>query len=200
MSWFCIPRRKLVRERLRSHPIDRAHEVAVVYRSVPRFYGPHWLSELTHRGRRVEHDLRAVQSETHPIQGVVPAVADVHSYLRVLGLKHGVPGVTLHVIRRLVEVVHSGYVVLPVLSDDVAVVPHHHRGVPHRAVVGLVPLQYRRHDDHVPLLRQLLDLQHAGPSLEVLGELAPPLLPRAERERHVPCLLQAEHLHPRLAG
>lgn len=48
------------------------------------------------------------------------------------------------------------------------------------------PFQDRRHDDHAPLARQRLAEGHGRPALRALRELAPLLLARAERKRHVP--------------
>ena len=74
--------------------------------------GPQRLAEGAHRRTRVEDDLRAVQRKPHPVERVMPAVADVDAYAPKLGLKHGMARVALHVVGALVEVTHARNVVL----------------------------------------------------------------------------------------
>mmetsp|Transcript_12601 Transcript_12601/g.28623 ORF Transcript_12601/g.28623 Transcript_12601/m.28623 type:complete len:308 (+) Transcript_12601:289-1212(+) len=195
-----VSRGELVGEGLRSDSVDGPDKVRIVDGGIPALDGPHRLAQCPHRRRRVEHNLRSVQPKTHPVQGVVPPVADVHADLGVLRVEDGVPGVALHVVGGLVEVVDSWNVVLPVLANDVARVADHHSSVPHLVAFLRVPFQDGRHDHHVPLPRQFLDLHHAFARLHILGKLRPLLLPRAKRKRHVPRFLQAAHLNTRLSG
>ena len=109
-----VARRELVRETLGAHAVYGRDVVVVRNRRVSAFHGPHRLGESANRGGRVKDDLRSVQPERLPVQRVVPAVADVDRDLAKRRLKHGMPGVALHVIGRLVEVADSRDVVFAV--------------------------------------------------------------------------------------
>lgn len=54
--------------------------------------------ERSHCGRRVEDDLGAVEAEQEPVEGMMPAVADVDGDSAKLGLEDGVTRVALHVV------------------------------------------------------------------------------------------------------
>lgn len=133
----------------------------------------------------VEDDLRAVQTEHHPVLRVVPAEADVRGDPAELRLEDRVTAVALHVVVTLVEVADPGDVVLPVLAQDVALVVDADGRVPHYVPVILIPLQDRRKDDHVVAGAELLDELRGRPVFGRLRELAPRVLfPRRESERH----------------
>lgn len=72
-----------------------------------------------------------------------------------LNLEHGMASVALHVVGGLVKVPDSGYVVLAVLAQELAVVADDHAGVPNRVAMLVVPLQNRGQHDHVEPLGQL---------------------------------------------
>jgi hypothetical protein len=60
----------------------------------------------------------------------MPAVADIHANEAELSAEDGMSVITFHVVCALVEVAYTGDVVLPVLTNVVAVVPNHHSSVP----------------------------------------------------------------------
>lgn len=97
--------RELVLEYFRADPINRTRKIPVCYGCVPGLDAPEgfaqfsnlrseiWNTQLefsiaweTYGGRRIEHDLGSVESESQPIQGVVPSVADIYGYFAVLCL------------------------------------------------------------------------------------------------------------------
>ena len=101
--------------------------------------------------------------------------------------------------RRLVEVADPRDVHLALLpQNDRGLMVHavdDDRGVPYRVLVLGVTLEDAVDDDERVLGGQIEAQLRGAPFLGgLLGELAPPLLPRAERKGHRPALLGAEDL------
>eukprot|EP00754_Rhynchopus_humris_P035683 Rhum_TRINITY_DN17235_c0_g1::Rhum_TRINITY_DN17235_c0_g1_i1::g.165477::m.165477 len=193
--------RELIRKFLCADPVDAHGVVRVGDRCVARLNGPHRLGQGADGGRRVEDNLSAVETEDVPVERVVAPVADVDGNLPEGCLEHGVARVALAVVRRFVEVAHTRDVVLPVLSDVVAVVADHHGRVPNHSAVLQVAFEDRRHNHHVVLLREARDEVERRTSLRALSQLRPRvLLTRAEEEGACPGLLQAENVHVHQPG
>ena len=80
-------------ERLDADPVDRADVVHVGHGSGRLLDPPQVLAESTVGGRRIEHDLGAVETERSPPLREVAVVADVHADLADRGVEHRVAAV-----------------------------------------------------------------------------------------------------------
>lgn len=104
---------------------------------------------------------------------MMPSVADVDRDLAKLRFKHRMSGVTLEVVRRLVEISHPRNVILAVLPDVIPVVRNYNGRIPDGVVVVRVAFQDGRHDHHVVLLGQFLHELRRRTMFGVLGKLTP---------------------------
>ena len=109
-------------------------------------------------GRRVEHDLGAVEAEAAPALGEVAVVADVDADLADGGVEHRIPDVAGREIELLPEPLDLRDVLLAVLAEVGAVGVDHGGGVVVQP--GLHDLVHRQHHHHAELL---------GDRLEALG-------------------------------
>ena len=174
--------------------VDGADEVAVRHRVRRLLELPQVLGEPGHGGRRVEHDLGAVQAEHARALGEVAVVADVDADARELRLERRVPEVARLEIELLPEPGrHLRNVVLAVLAEVRAVGVDHGGGVVVHAVhLALVD----RHDDrHAVLLREVLDQARRRAVGHGLGEVVPACRLLGAEVRPVEQLLEAEDLH-----
>jgi len=151
---FAVTRRELVGKSLRADTVYSACKIGVGDGSIPRLDSPHGFAEGADRSRRVKDDLSPVKSVKHPVERVVAAVADVNGDAAKLGVKHSMPGVSLHVVGGLVEIPHPGDVVFPCNSNDVACVGDDDGRVPEDAAPLVFPLENGGDDDHPVLLGQ----------------------------------------------
>ena len=125
----------------------------------------------------------------------MPSVTRDHADPAERRVEHRMSQISLHVVRRLVEISVTRYVVLALLAENAAVRVDHHRRVPYDVAVVRVALQDRRDDHDVVLLR---DLDHEGrrrARQRVLRELVPGVL-LASAEGHWHCC----HCEKRLGG
>lgn len=77
------------RTHLSAHTVNGSDKVRVRNRRVSAFDSPHGLAQVAYGGGRVEDDLGAVEAESHPVEGMVAAVADVDGDLSECGFENG---------------------------------------------------------------------------------------------------------------
>lgn len=136
-------------------------------------------------GRWIEDNLRTVNTKHHPVLRVMTAITDVNGDTTELCLENGVSGVALHVVGRLVKVVHTRNMILAMFAQVVTGVGYDNSSVPENITMFFITLENRRNNHHVVLARQLLDQLGRWTILCVLSELTPwELLSSTETIRH----------------
>src|SRR3954453_5473784 len=187
-----LPVEVVVAERLDADAVDGADVVHVGDGGGRLLDAPDVLAETAMCGRRVEHDLGAVQAEGPPTLGEVAVVADVHADLADRGVEDRVPAVAGAEVELLPEALGLGDVLLAELAEVAAV------GVDDRGGVvvhpGLHQLVHRQHHHHPELLgdgHEALRRRTVGDQLGVAVVLR--VLPR-EKVRAVEQPLEADAL------
>ena len=143
-------------------------------------------------GRRVEHDLGAVEPERTPPLGEVPVVTDVDAHLadgRVEDRISTVPGFEVEL---LPEALHLRDVLLAVLAEVRAVGVDDRSGVVVHA--RLLDLVHRQDQHHVQFRRQLHEPLRGGTIGDVLGVLVVLGILHLAEVRAVEQLLEAHDL------
>lgn len=176
------------RFRYSSDAIDGTREVVVSDGRVARLDWPQRFAELANSCRRVEHDFGAVQAIHEPIKRMVSTVTDVDRYSAELSLEDGMTQSTLHIVSRLlrltlnygykspiktnlIEVADSWNVILPSLSDHFSSVRYNDCSVPHNIALSFIPLQNRRHNNHIVFSSQFLQELSGWACFSALGKL-----------------------------
>src|SRR5450432_295368 len=144
----------VVAEVLDANSVDGADEVFVRDRGGRLFEFPEVRREPTRGGRRVEHDLRTVQTEGAPAFGEMPVVADVDADLADGGVEDREPEVAGAEVELLPETVDVRDVVLAVLAEILPVSVDDSCRVVEDA--GLLLLVHRQDHDHAELGGQCL--------------------------------------------
>ena len=157
----------VVAQRLDADPVDGADVVLVGHRRGRLLQLPQVGRQAAAGGRRVEHDLGAVEAEGPPTLGEVPVVADVDAHLADRGVEHGVAEVPGPEVELLPEPLDLRDVVLAVLAQVGAVGVDHGGGVVVDA--GLLDLVHGQHHHHAQLLGQGLEALRGGTVRDGLG-------------------------------
>ena len=152
---------------LDADPVDRPDVVHVGDGGGRLLDAPDVLRQAAAGGRRVEHDLGAVEAERPPALGEVAVVADVHADLADGGLEDRVPAVAGPEVELLPEALHLRDVLLAELAEVRAVGVDDGGGVVVRA--GLHVLVHRQHEHHAELLGQRLEALRRRPVGDQLG-------------------------------
>src|SRR5688572_7668841 len=188
-------------ERLDTDPVDGADVVHVGDRRRRLLEAPDVLGQPAVRGRRVEHDLRPVESDRPPPLREVPVVADVDADLADRGVEDRVSARSGREVELLPEPLDLRDVLLAVLAEVRAVGVDHGGGVVVQAV--LHDLVHRQQHHHPQFLGDGLEPLRGRAVGDLLGVgVVLGLLDLAEA-RPVEELLEADHLRSlgaRLAG
>src|SRR3954468_11441789 len=162
-----LPVEVVVAERLDAHAVDGADVVHVGDGSGRLLDAPDVLAEAAMCGRRVEHDLGAVQAKGPPTLGEVAVVADVDANLADRRLEDRIATVAGTEVELLPEALGLRNVLLAELAEVLPVGVDHGRGV----VVhpGLLVLVHRQHHHHAELLGDARELLGGRPVGDQLG-------------------------------
>ena len=188
----------VVAERLDADPVDGADVVHVGDGGRRLLDAPDVLGQAAAGGRRVEHDLGAVEAERPPPLREVPVVADVHPDLADRRLEDRVAAVTGTEVELLPEPLDLRDVLLAVLAEVGAVGVDDGR----RVVVqpGLLDLVHREHEHHPELLGHRLEPLRRRPVGDRLGVPVVLGVLHLAEVRAVEQLLEAHHLCPLSGG
>ena len=186
---------------LDADPVDRPDVVHVGDRRGRLLDAPDVLAQAAVGGRRVEHDLGAVQAERPPALGEVAVVADVHADLADGRLEDRVPAVAGPEVELLPEPLDLRDVLLAELAEVGPVGVDDGRGVVVQA--GLLDLVHRQHEHHPELLGHGLEALRRRAVGDRFGVVVVLRLLHLAEVRAVEQLLEAHHLSAvggRLAG
>src|SRR5918993_1703358 len=188
-------------ERLDADPVDGADVVHVGDRRSRLLQPPDVLGQAAVGGRRVEHDLGAVEPQDPPALGKVPVVADVDADLADGGVEDRVSARAGGEVELLPEALHLWDVLLAVLAEVGAVGVDHRGGVVVQAV--LHDLVHGQHHHHAELLGDRLEALRRRAVGDLLGVAVVLRFLDLAEVRPVEELLEADDLRSlgaRLAG
>ena len=80
MSFLAVSTCKLIREDLSSNPIDSNCEVVIGNSCISSLYAPERFRKTINSGRGVEDNLCSIETKSHPVKRVMPAITDVDAY------------------------------------------------------------------------------------------------------------------------
>src|SRR5215217_7907124 len=178
--------------------VDRPDVVHVRHRRGRLLDAPDVLRQAAAGGRRVEHDLGAVEPERPPALGEVAVVADVDADLADGGVEHRVPAVARPEVELLPEALHLGDVLLAELAEVGPV------GVDDRRSVVVDPrlddLVHRQHHHHAELPGDGLEALRRRPVRDGFGVVVVGGVLDLAEVRAVEELLEADDLGPGIGG
>lgn len=80
MSFLAISTCKFIREDLSSNPIDSNCEVMICNSCISSLYAPKRFRKTINSGRRVEDNFCSIETKSHPVKRMMPAITDVDTY------------------------------------------------------------------------------------------------------------------------
>lgn len=125
-------------------------KVMIGYSSVSAFNWPQRLRKPIDSGSRIDDNFGTVESESHPMQWMMPSVADVASNTSKFGIKNRMSTLSFHVISRFIEISDSWNMALFLFAQYVSMIVNVHRTVV-KGLFVLFSFENRWDDDHVVL-------------------------------------------------
>lgn len=113
---------KDMRVNFSSDSVDIDGKIVVSNSSVSSFNGPQGFRESVDSGGWVDNNLGPIESEAHPVQWVVPSVANVTSDFTEFRVENWVSTLAFHVISRLIKVTNSWNVTFLLFTQNISVV------------------------------------------------------------------------------
>lgn len=197
---LAVARRELVGVDLAADPVAGHREVTVSDGGIASLDAPQRLGEASNGGAGIANNLGTVEGKAHPVQGVMPAVADVDADAPKDGLEDRMPISSLDIIVGLVEIADAGDVIFGMLSDDGPIVADDNGSILDLIHVILVAFDDGRNDYHVVGPGKFLHEASSWTRLNRFGQFAPrEFLPSAHEEGNIPSLLEAEYVHTHLS-
>lgn len=188
-----IPTCELIGIDLSANSINSNTEVMIGHCCVSGLNGPKWFRQSIHSSGRIKYNFSSIQPKAHPMQRMMPTIANINSNISKLSFKYRMSTFSFHIIAWLIKISHSGNMPFLLFAKNISMVINNNCSVVESTLM-LFSFKDRWDNHHIISLCQFSQ-KLCWLSVDRFWELYPRIsFASTHKERSSPYLLKAYYI------